>query len=83
MNQRDEIGAIELERTPRWVADHMMRLCERVERLESDLAAALQGTAERTQMLRKLADQIDAIEQHLMRQAEADAEAADQAKGIE
>lgn len=83
MTQRDEIAAIELSQTPRWVAEHMMRLCERVDRLESDLADALRGTAERTQMLRKLGDRIDAIELHLMRQAESDATRIDEESGKE
>lgn len=83
MSQRDEIASIELEQTPRWVAEHLMRLCDRVDQLESDLAAALRGTAERTQMLRTLADQIAAIEAHLMRDAESQAAAEDNATGME
>lgn len=83
MSQRDEIASIELEQTPRWVAEHLMRLCDRVDRLEWDLAAALRGTAERTQMLRTLADTIAAIEAHLMRDAESQAAAEDNATGTE
>lgn len=32
--QADQIAAIELENTPRWVADHMIELCRRIEELE-------------------------------------------------
>lgn len=32
--QADRIAAIELENTPRWVAEHMIELCRRIEELE-------------------------------------------------
>lgn len=80
MRPQDFIASIELDRTPRWVADHLIAAHDRIDALEAALKAALEGTAERTNMLKKLADQIEVIEQWLMRQAEANAAAADMDK---
>lgn len=81
--QQDEIAAIQLEQTPRWVAEHLIRLCERVERLEADLKAATTGSDERYALLRQIKDRIDTVEQFLMAEAEREAQNADEQSGTE
>ena len=68
--QREEIAAIELENTPRWVAEHMIRLCDRIQKLETELNAACEGSYQRISFLNMLLDRVEAIEAHLGRQSE-------------